>query len=708
MRLAIFILISACAIQGAEAVFLLPVLRELGMTWNPYDYEGNLIHQARHEDLDPIPPGLVGCIDRVRLLVAAEVLKIPIITEYVSALVHEDSFMALVKPDVAKLIADPKVRGRASNLAMYMCLLAYAGWGLMEDVTGSHAAIYCFATFFTVIKSNGKLRAIFDCRALNMLCARPANIRLMPVTEAMQEAAKLRIRYVVASDWQHFFYELGIPKGVRKLFGVRCRGYLWLLNACAMGFSFSPAFSMAATLTCILHAEKGVDRLGVRLSEMCHLTFIPGSINLYDKKGKKCGFIVIYYDDIGIFCRDKKLAKDWAKRLKANAKFFGFRTKTMEIGSLGKVEDLINPPVDADGTIMIDSNGNALRNIKKDGFLTFLGVELHVTHDGIGPFKWRHSPTKLAKWIDTFRTEPTTPRAVARIVGLLMWDTMINLKPLSEIGAEIEALRQLALVNTSKEAWDFPLRTALADCLLEPSLKHHAARLMVNDWISDEDTRAARTVYLASDGTETSIAGVLLNESGAVDSFGKEMAKTHIFVKEVLAGYMTLVWAHDILGTTEWTEYRLAVDSTSAGAALGRCYSSNPKINEMLVNMWAFMKEKRIQLRIVDIDTTWNVADNPSRGKITSHELAMKTLAVLKGAPSRRDGIPQKERPSGYLPSIARYDVPDDYFEDPQALFKNISENLVNRVLKTDYEEPEEGDNTLSVLKRNRGEERWK
>ena len=44
------IIIGAYAMQGAEAVFLLPVLRELGLTWNPYDYEGNLIHQARHED----------------------------------------------------------------------------------------------------------------------------------------------------------------------------------------------------------------------------------------------------------------------------------------------------------------------------------------------------------------------------------------------------------------------------------------------------------------------------------------------------------------------------------------------------------------------------------------------------------------------------------------------------------------------------------
>ena len=595
-------LVFTVIIISVYAIFLLPVLRELGMTWNPYDYEGNLIHQARHEDLDPIPPGLVGCINRAALLTAAEALKVPILIEYLAALVHETSFLDLVKPDVSKLMSDEKTRGRASNLAMYACLLAYAGWGLLEDVTGSHMTIYCFATFFTVMKSNGKLRAIFDCRALNAICARPANIRLMPVTEVMQEAAKLRIRYVVASDWQHFFYELGIPNGVRNLFGVRCRGFMWLINACAMGFSFSPAFSMAATIMCLIHAEKGADRLGVRVSEMHHLTHIPGSINLYDKKGRKCGFIVIYYDDIGIFCRDKKLAKDWAKRLQANAKKFGFRTKTMEFGSFGKVEDLIKPVVDADGNVLKDEKGTQLRNIKEGGFLTFLGVELHVAHDG-GPFKWRHSPKKLLKWIEAFKSAPTTPREVAKIVGILMWDTMINLKPLSEIGAEIEALRQLALANKSKEAWDIPLREATAECLLVPALKQHVARLVINDWVSDEDTRAARTVYLASDSTETSIAGVLLNESGAVDSFGKEMAKTHIFVKEVLAGYMTLVWAHDILGTTEWTEYRLAVDSTSAGAALGRCYSSNPKINEMLVNMWDFMKEKKIKLRIVDIDT---------------------------------------------------------------------------------------------------------
>ena len=539
IRVLLVLIICACMVKGAEAVFLLPVLRELGLSWNPYDYEGNLIHQARNEDLDPIPPGLVGCIDRVALLAAAEVLKVPILVEYFSALVHEVSFMALVKPDISKLLSEPKARGRASNFAMYACLGAYAGWGLLEDVTGTHMAIYCFATFFTVMKSNGKLRAIFDCRALNAVCARPANIRLMPVTEAMQEAAKLRVRYVVASDWQHFFYELGIPTGVQNLFGVRCRKVLWRIKACAMGFSFSPAFSMAATLTCILHAEEGADRLGIRVKEMRHLTHIPGSINLYDKKGKKCGFIVIYYDDIGIFCRDKKMAKDWAKRLQANAKNFGFRTKSMEIGSFGKVEDLVNPVVDADGNVLKDEKGTQLRNITINGFLTFLGVELHVAHDG-GAFKWRHSPKKLMKWIEVFKSEPTTPRAVAKIVGILMWDTMINLKPLSEIGVEIEALRQLALTNVSKAAWDIPLRETPAECLLGPALKLHAARLVHNDWISDEDTRAARTVYLASDGTETSIAGVLLNESGAVDSFGKEMPKTHIFVKEVLAGYMTL------------------------------------------------------------------------------------------------------------------------------------------------------------------------
>ena len=127
IRVLLVLIICACMVIGAEAVFLLPVLRELGLSWNPYDYEGNLIHQARNEDLDPIPPGLVGCIDRVALLAAAEVLKVPILVEYLSALVHEVSFMALVKPDISKLLSEPKARGRASNFAMYACLGAYAG-----------------------------------------------------------------------------------------------------------------------------------------------------------------------------------------------------------------------------------------------------------------------------------------------------------------------------------------------------------------------------------------------------------------------------------------------------------------------------------------------------------------------------------------------------------------------------------------------------
>ena len=41
-------------------------------------------------------------------------------------------------------------------------------------------------------------------------------------------------------------------------------------------------------------------------------------------------------------------------------------------------------------------------------------------------------------------------------------------------------------------------------------------------------------------------------------------------------------------------------------------------------------------------------------------------------------------------------------------VFKNVCDNLVNRILETDYEEPEEGDNARPVLKRNRGKERWK
>jgi len=637
---------------------LLPIFRELGMVWNPYDYEGGLLRRGDPDGLDPIEPSLPGCINVKKLLASAKHLRVDIVTNLAESLATDAGFHKHVKPDLKSLQRNGY--GRATNVVFAGCLAMLLAWRLLEDVTDRHVQLLCFFTFFTVAKSNGKLRAIFDCRALGRVCADPPRIRLAPIPEAMQEAAKIGARYMVSCDLKHYFFQLSLPSEAQRLFGCRCDSRYYVSNVVAMGFSWSPAWSMMATLLLIMHidvvAGHDTDRLGVRIKEIRKCPHVPGTINLYDKRGKKCGLIVIYYDNIGIFVRDRKLAYDWVSRLRSNAKHFGHRFKEMEVAYAQGVHDVIK----------FDDDGNPMPEIcRPEAFISFLGVEVDMCCDG-HVFRWRHSATKLEKWLKLFNDSPSTAREVARIIGILMWNSMIHLSPLAEISAEVDVLRDIASMMQNKADWDKELERP-PQRLSKDVVERWRVTLAVNPWISVEHLTTARTVYLASDGTETSIAGVLLSDQGVIaDSFGKQLPKSHVYIKEVLAAYMTILWAHSLLPRYEgWSEYRIAIDSTSAAAAVGRCYSSNPGVNKMLLHMWKFARENKIVIRPVDIFTDWNVADNPSRNRLPTQDLAEKTIEVLKGAASRPDAAPTSEKPSGYLPMINGIEVPD-YLEIDQ------------------------------------------
>jgi len=661
------VLLYLSLLSSSEGL-LLPIFRELGMVWNPYDYEGGLIRQGDPDSLDPIDPSLPGCINVHKLFASAQKLKVDVITDLAESLESAPGFMKHVKPNVLELIRPGAANGRVTNRAFAACLAVLTTSLLLTDVTTCHMQILCFFTFFTVAKSNGMLRAIFDCRALGKVSASPPKIRLAPVPDAMQEAAKLGARYMVNCDLKHYFFQLGLPNPVKRLFGCKCDGSYYVSNSVAMGFSWSPAWSMMATLLLILHTETcAADRLGVRVKELRRCPHVPGTINLYDKHGQRCGFIVVYYDNIGIFVRDGKMAYDWADRLRANARHFGHKFKEMEIASPMEVHDLIK----------FDEEGQLLPEMRRRGDLvSFLGVEVDLLSPD-HPFRWRHSAKKLEKWLLVFESVPSTARDVARVVGILMWNTMIHLAPLAEISNEVDMLRDVSVLLKNKSDWDKPFVDLPRDLSIN-KMAQWRSMLAENPWISVEHLTGARTVFLASDGTEESIAGVLLNEQGLIiDHFGAKLPHSHVYIKEVLAAYMTIMWAHKKLPRVQgWSEYRIAIDSTSAAAAVGRCYSSNNGVNRLLMNMWKFAQCNKIVIRPVDIFTDWNVADKPSRGRAPTLDLAQQTIEVLKGAPSRPDAPHEMERPSGYLPSINGIEVPD-YLETVQDdLWQRISKSL--------------------------------
>ena len=148
----------------------------LGMKWNPYDYEGNLFEKPGDpKDMDPIPKNLPGCIDKMKTLAAAIELKCEPLIRLVKPLTSTPEFLKATSPDLSRL---PKKKGKHGNLVTDIgrstakiflpCLLLLCEWTLIEENV-HHKELCCLAVFFTVAKSNGLLRVIFDCRLLNRI-----------------------------------------------------------------------------------------------------------------------------------------------------------------------------------------------------------------------------------------------------------------------------------------------------------------------------------------------------------------------------------------------------------------------------------------------------------------------------------------------------------------------------------------------------------
>ena len=254
----------------------------------------------------------------------------------------------------------------------------------------------------------------------------------------------------------------------------------------------------------------------------------------------------------------------------------------------------------------------------------------------------------MEKWLRVFGKLPLTAKDIARVVGILIWDRSIRLKHLADISSWISVLKTHARGIHTKADWIRRLDKS-PWTLLE--LRAIATPLQENHWLKYTAPKIERTIFLASDATETAVGGVWLDSNGTVlDHFRKgNLPHSHIYVKEVLAIYMTVKWARSVMEYTGTVEFRIAVDNRAAGIAVMRCYSSNDDINQLLVRLWKFMDENNIILQVVDIHTDLNVADDPSRDMAINEERAQQTIQVLKGAPGRPDNLPKSgTKPSEY------------------------------------------------------------
>ena len=99
---------------------------------------------------------------------------------------------------------------------------------------------------FTLIKKSGKLRLIQNCKPLNQRTARAPEMGLPTLREYKRHV--LRAKFVGVCDAKAWFYQIAMPKRLRRHFGVRVTGGRGSIKngrlaVIPMGWSWSPALA---------------------------------------------------------------------------------------------------------------------------------------------------------------------------------------------------------------------------------------------------------------------------------------------------------------------------------------------------------------------------------------------------------------------------------------------------------------------------------
>ena len=493
----------------------------------------------------------------------------------------------------------PRIRPTDPLLLPHLKLLASEDWKIMIEAAGAFARV--LASYFEVAKKNKKLRAIVDCRPFNSMCKTPPRMNLASIPDLLLRIARLGRCYMSVGDFSGWFHQLAIPKECRDLFGILCAGNLFFMCVVPMGFSWACVLAQCVTWTIILmrQATDNNGDLGIDAT-IFGKELPPGIIELRRKQGLLCA----YYDNIIVVTKSQFLGGQWKKRIMGNAKCVGAEWNPDEI--------LTDPALEA----------------------SFLGLLVNTERRA----KWKHCPKKVKSWNAWWHTPATlTPRFVAKIVGISVWDASIRLRPLFEIHDVIDALRYIHTKYQLKYKRDWYIVIVLPDALIK-TLRTHMDSILLNIWHEPAIPQTAvRQWVAASDASDFGWGYVVLrgqdgpyvintdNLGAPGQKFPAELQDSHIFIKELYAAVRLIKKIASMCDGRPST-LTLLMDNTAAMHCLQKGYSKNDAGRALVKRIFAMAKEANIVLTILWIASDDNPADAPSR--LCKIEVALCTRAL--------------------------------------------------------------------------------
>lgn len=493
--------------------------------------------------------------------------------------------------------------------------------GVLKGIPhANHSVMY--SSYFSIKKTEGLDRAIFNGRKVSQLFSRPPPVNLIRTSLLVQMLHKLSVEhkrlYCIAGDFRHWFHQLSCEQ-LSRFFGVACAGMYYQWQSWPMGFSWSP---FAAQVISWLVLTSGLSE------EVADLSFredeeLPFFIPL-----RGGGFIVVYYDNYLICCTNSQTAFTIHRQLQNNCQEYNVAVKEHLL--IFPQQELEMAKIELEKQLWqgLNVHCNPQKVCAMEEGFVYLGLHFRVNNK----LEWRVDRDKIERLP---RKIPLvlTPRHVARIVGKILSAFLPGGDPLGSntlmVGC-IDALRIAAKEAYIRGSWD-----CCVGELTERNrerLEEGWMQLLNNNWCSlAVRSEMQHTIIVATDASNWGYGCVMLDTSGNVlkqykRPWSEGEKQLHIFIREILAAERGLMLWKESKWFSQDTRVILVIDNTAAAWAFQRGFTCNTIAMRSISRVLALYH----QWLVCTVVTSDNVADRPSRNKLVDEGLARRTSDAVK------------------------------------------------------------------------------
>lgn len=597
-------------------------------------------------ELDPIDPGIAGCIDIESLLQYGCKKRWNPAIRTLSLLQHPTRFIITPIPTQRAIWSQKKYMSHFETLAAAR---------IIEAQHGCECTSY--STYFSVRKNDTFDRAIFNGRRVSKMFARPPPVNLITTSLLIKKLDEVLKNFpeahITVGDFRHQFHQL--PCGeLSKFFGVACGRTRYKWKTVPMGFSHSPAIAQTVSLLLLTH---GLIESGLVDSEFLKDQELPQFIPI-----RGGGFLIVYYDNYLIVTTSGTAMAEFNDQ---------FRKTCSEFNAVVKEHQTFYPNTQST-TCPEDFYQADWRKTENMHLARTDPGELHVGFKYLGlhircqdqQMTWRVDQSKIDLLSDTLPSTHT-PRACALITGKVLASFGPSGRPFgsdTNMVDIIDVLRTVARFAHVRNSWD--ARICLTEAQLS-ALETGWTNLIRNPWREVRSVCLAESFIVATDASNWGWGVVVLDENGNIvkqhkKPWSTEEAKAHIFIREIWAAERGLKYFESLPMFKKDVHIYLVIDNTATAWAFQRGYTVNRIAMRAIRNVLHLYDN----WSIVTVVSEDNVADKPSRNKVATTLFAIKTFeAVQRSKMGRKCGIIKRQCDAvdGQKMRHVEYDDDDDH-----------------------------------------------